>query len=416
MARAGELRQSALRREEQGYDRAPMTRFEKTVLQVVPRLDAGGAERTTLEIADAVVRSGGRALVFTEGGRLEEAIRNAGGEIIRGPAGSKNPLVMWVNAGLISEIIAREKVDILHARSRAPAWSACWAARRTGTAFVTTYHGAYKAAGPVKRFYNSSMLRGDRVIANSHFTADRIAGLGALDASRIAVIPRGVDIDLFDPKKISTERVNGLAKQWALGENTGFKLLLPARLTAWKGHETAVAAVSALMARTERPGATGQIPALTLVFCGGAQGRDAYERRLRTVVEESGVRSMIHFVGDCADMPAAYAWADAVLSPATEPEAFGRVAVEAGAMGKPVVAADHGGARETVVHRETGFLAAPGDAKALARMIETLVTMSGNARRVMGEKARERVSSLFSSAAMCDATIGTYRAVLAERA
>ncbi|WP_428408750.1 glycosyltransferase family 4 protein [Hyphococcus sp.] len=406
----------AFRQEEQGYDRGPMTRFEKTVLQVVPRLNAGGAERTTLEIADAVIRNGGRALVFTEGGRLEEAIRNAGGEIIRGAAASKNPLTMWMNASLLSDIIAREKVDILHARSRAPAWSACWAARRTGTPFVTTYHGAYKAAGPVKRFYNSSMLRGDRVIANSHFTADRIAGLGALDANRIAVIPRGVDIDLFDPKKISADRVNALAAQWGIGENPGFKLLLPARLTAWKGHETAVAAISALMARRERPGATGQIPALTLVFCGGAQGRDAYERRLRTVVEESGVRSMIHFVGDCADMPTAYAWADAVLSPSTEPEAFGRVAVEAGAMAKPVIAADHGGARETVVHRETGFLAAPGDAKVLARTIETVATMSYTARRVMGEKARERVSSLFSSAAMCDATIGTYRALLAERA
>lgn len=421
MTRADVLRQLAFRREEQGYDRGPMTRFEKTVLQVVPRLDAGGAERTTLEIADAVVKSGGRALVFTEGGRLETDIRNAGGEVIRGAAASKNPAIMWMNAGLISQIIAAEKVDILHARSRAPAWSAYWAAQRTRTPFVTTYHGAYKAAGPIKRFYNSSMLRGDRVIANSHFTADRIAGLGVADASHIAVIPRGVDIDLFDPKKISPERVNRLTQSWGLGENLGFRLLLPARLTQWKGHETAVAAVLALMKRRRGYGATGQIPALTLVFCGGAQGKDAYERRLRTVidecgVEESGVDSMIHLVGDCADMPAAYAWADAVLSPSTEPEAFGRVAVEAGAMGKPVLAADHGGARETVVHRETGFLTAPGDARALARAIETVTAMSDNARCVMGEKARERVSSLFSSAAMCDATLGTYRALLAERA
>ncbi|WP_375206452.1 glycosyltransferase family 4 protein [Hyphococcus sp.] len=416
MARAADLRQSALRAKEHGYDRLPMTRFEKTILQVVPRLNAGGAERTTLEIADAVVKSGGRALVFTEGGRLEEAIKNAGGEIIHGRAASKNPLIMWMNAGVLSEIIARENVDILHARSRAPAWSASWAARRTGTAFVTTYHGAYKAAGPVKRFYNSSMLRGDRIIANSHFTADRIAGLGAIDASRITVIPRGVDVDLFDPKKISADRVNDLSRAWGLGENTGFKLLLPARLTAWKGHETAVAAISALMARQTRPEPTGQIPALTLVFCGGAQGKDAYERRLRTVVEESGVSSMIHMVGDCADMPAAYAWADAVLSPSTEPEAFGRVAVEAGAMGKPVIAADHGGARETVIDRETGFLAAPGDAEALARAIDMVTTMSENARKVMGEKARQRAASLYSSTTMCEATLGTYRDLLAERA
>ncbi len=393
-----------------------MTRFEKTVLQVVPRLDAGGAERTTLEIADAVVRNGGRALVFTEGGRLEEDIRNVGGEIIRGRAASKNPVTMWKNAGLLSEIVAREEVDILHARSRAPAWSAYWAAQRTRVAFVTTYHGAYKAAGAAKRFYNSSMLRGERVIANSRFTADRIAGLRGAEADRIVVIPRGVDIDLFDPKKVSTERTARLTRAWGLGENLGFKLLLPARLTPWKGHETAIAAVAALARRREAFKATGQNPALTLVFCGGAQGKDAYERRLRTVVEESGVSSMIHLVGDCADMPAAYAWADAVLSPSIEPEAFGRVAVEAGAMEKPVVAADHGGARETVIHRETGYLTAPGDEKGLARAIETLVMMSDTGRQVMGEKARERVSSLFSSAAMCDATLGAYRALLTERA
>ncbi len=393
-----------------------MTRFEKTVLQIVPRLDAGGAERTTLEIADAVVRNGGRALVFTDGGRLEEDIRNVGGEIIHGRAGSKNPLTMWINAGLLSEIIAREKVDILHARSRAPAWSAFWASRRTGVAFVTTYHGAYKAAGAAKRFYNSSMLRGERVIANSRFTADRIAGLRGAQSDRIVVIPRGVDIDLFDPKKVSAERVARLTRAWGLGENQGFKLLLPARLTPWKGHETAIAAIAALAARRDRLEATGQNRALTLVFCGGAQGKDAYERRLRTVVEESGVSNMIHLVGDCADMPAAYAWADAVLSPSIEPEAFGRVAVEAGAMGKPVVAADHGGARETVINRETGFLTAPGDAKELARAIETLLMMSDTGRQVMGEKARERVSSLFSSAAMCDATLGAYRSLLTERA
>ena len=321
-----------------------------------------------------------------------------------------------MNAGVLAGIIRREQVDLVHARSRAPAWSAYWAAQRTGAPFVTTYHGAYKASGPVKRFYNSSMLRGDRVIANSRFTADRIAGLRGARASRIAVIPRGVDIDLFDPKKVSPERVNALSASWGLGEKTGFKILFPARLTPWKGHETVIAAVSMVKAVREEAKATGQSPALTLVFCGGAQGKDAYERRLRTVIEESGVSSMVHLVGDCADMPAAYGWADAVLSPSTEPEAFGRVAVEAGAMEKPVIAADHGGARETVIHRETGFLAAPGDAKELEQAIETLLTMDENARQVMGEKARERVSSLFSSAAMCDATLGVYRGLLAERA
>jgi glycosyltransferase involved in cell wall biosynthesis len=397
-----------------------MDRFEKTVLQIVPRLNSGGAERTTLEIAEAVVRSGGRALVFSEGGRLEQAIQNVGGEAIRGQAASKNPLTIWANAGLLAGIIEREKVDIIHARSRAPAWSAYFAARKTGAIYVTTYHGAYSAAGPVKRLYNSSMLRADRVIANSHFTADRIAALGGIEPARIAIIPRGVDIDLFDPKKVSADRVNALAAQWgvggSIGENPDFKLLLPARLTPWKGHETAIAAIAAVKQMLSERAATGQSPALSLVFCGGAQGRRAYEQRLRTMIDESGVRDMVHLVGDCADMPAAFAWADAVLAPSAAPEAFGRVAVEASAMEKPVIASNHGGALETVVDGKTGFLTAPGDAQALARAITNVIDMGETARTVMGENARERAASLYSSGAMCDATLGVYRAVLAERA
>jgi glycosyltransferase involved in cell wall biosynthesis len=268
----------------------------------------------------------------------------------------------------------------------------------------------------VKRFYNSSMLRGDRVIANSRFTADRIASLGGADPARIAVIPRGVDIDLFDPKKVSADRVNALAAAWGLGENPGFKLLLPARLTPWKGHETAIKALSALKARLAGQEPTGQSPALTLVFCGGAQGGKAYQQRLRTVVEDCGVQDMVHLVGDCADMPAAYGWADAVLAPSTQPEAFGRVAIEAGAMEKPVIASNHGGARESIIDGETGFLTAPGDAKALAAAVEKVIAMNETARLVMGEKARERAADLFSSAAMCDATLGVYRALLMERA
>ncbi|PQA89333.1 glycosyltransferase family 4 protein [Hyphococcus luteus] len=393
-----------------------MSRFEKTILQVVPRLNTGGAERTTLEIAEAVVRAGGRALVACEGGRLEKDIENAGGEILHVPVASKNPLTIWLNAGALAAIVRREKVDLIHARSRAPAWSALAAARRTHIPFVTTYHGAYSATGKVKRLYNSSMLRGDRVIANSRFTAERIMDLGGIEPARLAVIPRGVDVDLFDPKKISAERINQATAAWGLGENPGVKLLMPARISPWKGHETAIAALKRLKGRFGGENATGQRPGLTLVFCGGAQGSEALEKRLRAACDESGVRAMIHFVGDCADMPAAYAWADAVLAPSTEPEAFGRVAVEAGAMEKPVIASRHGGARETIVDRETGFLAAPGDAKALAAAIEQVILMPVSARTVMGEKARARAVSLFSSAAMCDATLGVYRSLLAERA
>ncbi len=389
-----------------------MTRFEKTVLQIIPRLDAGGAERTTLEIAEAVVRAGGRAIVVSEGGRLEDTIKNAGGEIFHARTASKNPLTIWANAGVLTDLIRREKVDLIHARSRAPAWSALWAARRTGVPFVTTYHGAYNATGSLKRLYNSSMLRGDRVIANSQFTADRIRTLGGIEPARLSVIPRGADLRLFDPNKVSPGRLEKLTSDWAIGENPGFRLLLPARLTPWKGHETAIAALAKLKARAP----TGQGAALSLVFCGGAQGKPDFERSLRATVNERGVRDMVHLVGDCADMPAAYAWADVVLAPSTRPEAFGRVAIEAGAMGKPVISSDHGGARETVIDGETGFLVPPGDADALAGAIERLVAMPAETRSLMGQKARARAAGVYSSAAMCDATLGVYRTLLAGKA
>lgn len=389
-----------------------MSRFERTILQVVPRLDSGGAERTSLEIAGAVARAGGRAIVVSAGGRLSCDIENAGGEVVIAPVDSKNPMVIMSNSALLTRMIREYNVDLIHARSRAPAWSALRAAKRAGIPFVTTYHGAYSAKGPIKRLYNSSMLRADRVIANSRFTAERILADAPDVADRLRVIPRGVDVDLFDPHKISEKRVNQIRRAWKLGESSGLKLLLPARLTPWKGHETAIAAISLLKERLAGKGATGQDPGLTLVFCGGAQGKHDYERRLRAMIDECGVSDMVHLVGECADMPAAYAWADVVLAPSTRPEAFGRVVVEAGAMAKPVVAADHGGPHETVIHGETGYLVEPGDAPALAQAIMRLRNQSADSRGMMGEIARARATSVYSSAAMCDATLGVYRELL----
>lgn len=390
-----------------------MSRFERTILQVVPRLDSGGAERTSLEVAGAVARAGGRAIVVSAGGRLSNDIENAGGKVVIAPVDSKNPAVVFNNTALLERMIRENNVDLIHARSRAPAWSAFWAARRAKIPFVTTYHGAYSATGPIKRLYNSSMLRADRVIANSRFTADRILAEAPSIADRLRIIPRGVDTDLFDPKKVSETRVNQVMRAWSLGENPGLKLLLPARLTPWKGHETAIAAISALKERFAADNATGQDPGLTLVFCGGAQGKHDYERRLRAIIDDCGVCDMVQIVGECADMPAAYQWADAVLAPSTRPEAFGRVVVEAGAMAKPVIAADHGGARETVIDGETGYLVEPGDPDALADAIMRLRNQSGEARSMMGEIARARATSVYSSAAMCDATLGVYRELLA---
>ena len=398
-----------------------MSRFDYTIVQVVPRLDSGGAERTTLEIAGAIMRAGGRALVVSEGGRLAADIERGGGEVVIAPVASKNPFVIWRNGGFLARLIEARRVALIHARSRAPAWSALMAARRTGVPLVATYHGAYRAAGPLKRWYNSSMLRADRVIANSRFTAERILADGFQHPEKLRVIPRGADLEVFNPARVSAARIEKLTAQWGLAprgadgpaQARDFRLLLPARLTAWKGHEIAVEACARIKNNfVKSGGASGKASGLTLVFCGGAQGRDAYEQALRALVNERGVRDMIHFVGECADMPAAYAWADAVLAPSTRPEAFGRTAIEAGAMERPVIAADHGGARETVIDGETGYLVAPGDARALAAAIDRLADAGAPAARRMGRNGRARATSVYSSAAMCDATLRVYSDLL----
>ena len=387
-----------------------------TILQVVPTLDSGGAERTTLEMVRAIVARGGHALVASHGGRLAPDIEAAGGYIFDMPVHSKIPVTMWRNADRLAKLVRKERVDIIHARSRAPAWSALWAARRTGAAFVTTYHGAYEASTAIKRFYNSAMTRSDRVIANSRFTAASITSQYDLPDGRLAVIPRGADIKEFNPVRVSDDRIAQLVGKWGISAgNDAFRILFPARPSKWKGQATAIDAIAQIKGSMKPGGASGLGRNLTLVFVGGAQGADKETANLRALADERGVRDMVNFVGECADMPAAYEWADVVLAPSTRPEAFGRVIVEAGAMGKPVIASRHGGALETVVDGETGFLVAPGDASALADAISNVCDLDASERVVIGEKARARVSSLYSTETMCDATMRVYRDLVNER-
>ena len=400
----------------------------RTILQVIPALDAGGAERTTVEIAGAVVAAGGRALVATSGGRLAEPLRAAGGEIRLMPVHSKNPLVIAHNARRLARLVREEGVDIIHARSRAPAWSALWAARATGARFVTTYHGAYGNVGPLKDFYNSVMLRADLVIANSQFTADSIAGrLRARGgAARLAVIPRGADLDRFRPDDVAAEDIAAIGRQWGFAtgglvrETGDLVALLPARMTDWKGHGIALEAARLLVTENSRnrsaarAAGAGQRGVLWLVFVGDAQGRDAYVGELHGDIARLGLRSTAKIIGHCEDMPAAYSFADVVLAPSTRPEAFGRTAVEAGAMARPVIAADHGGARETVCDGETGFLTPPGDPVALAAAIARVWDMSPDARAAMGAAGRALATSRYSTARMRASTVAAYERLLSD--
>lgn len=371
------------------------------VLQVIPELDAGGAERTTVDIARAIVAAGGTALVASAGGRLEPELAATGAEMIRLPLASKNPLTLWANAAALARIIRERNVAIVHARSRAPAWSALLAARRTGVRFVTTYHGIYNARSAFKRWYNGVMAQGDAVIANSAFTARHLVAVHGTDPARVTVIPRGTDLARFDPAAVPPERVAAMRASWGLTGGAPV-ILLPGRLTRWKGQAVAITALAG-------------VPGAVLVLAGDAQGREGYVAELDALAQRLGLGGRVVRPGHVADMPAALAAADVVVSASTEPEAFGRVAVEAQAMARPVVATAIGATEETVRDGVTGHLVPPGDAEALAATLRELLARDPVALAAMGAAGRAHVLARFTVAAMASATLGVYQRLLAAR-
>jgi glycosyltransferase involved in cell wall biosynthesis len=381
-----------------------------TVLQVTPELSAGGVERTTLEIAEAISRAGGLALIASAGGRLEPDLEAAGGELIKLPAHTKNPITALHNAWRLARVAKQRGVSIIHARSRAPAWSAFIAAKLTGTPFVTTFHGIYNAKSPLKRFYNSVMARGDAVIANSEYTREHI--LTHYDNAKpehITAIPRGVDIDMFDRAKIGEAAVADMRAQWNVAPNDArCVVIVPARLTRWKGQLTLIEAVS--MIEKRRPGA------LKVIIAGDPQGRKAYADEMKAAITKSQLRDVVSIVGHLRNMPVAFAASDFAVFPVIEPEAFGRGAVESQAMGVPVIASNIGGFTETVVEGESGFLTPPGVAGALAAAMERMIDAGPDRRAEMGVKGRDRVRLQYSKTALQKATLAVYERVLSEAA
>lgn len=372
-----------------------------TILQVIPHLAAGGAERTTIEVTEALTAAGAKSLVASAGGRLEAELARAGGELIRiDTMPTKNPLAINANAGRLARIATERNVSLIHARSRAPAWSALWAARRTKLPFVTTYHGVYKAKGALKRLYNSVMARGDKVIANSDFTAAHIIREHPWAQGRIITIHRGVDIASFSPAAIAAERKAGLAASWGLPLGDDVVILLPARLTGWKGHREAIAAAALL--RQQYP------EGWRMIFVGDHQGRDAYLAELNGLISANDLGNRVHIVGHCADMPAALAVAGIVIAPSIEPEAFGRVAAEAGAMGVPAIGSSIGAQSEIILDGQTGYITPPADPPSLAAAIIRLIAMGPAGRRIMGETARNRVLERFTTSALQKATLSVY--------
>jgi glycosyltransferase involved in cell wall biosynthesis len=385
-----------------------------TIAQIVPRLDAGGAEVTTLEVTDAIVRAGGRALVVSEGGRLGARILAAGGEIIAFPAASKNPARILYNARRLRALALSERVSLLHARSRAPAWSALLAARSLGLPLVTTYHGAYQERGPLKNLYNGVMARGDVVIANSDYTAASIRRRYATPASGIVTIYRGVDLARFAPQQIADARISALRQRWGVLPSQRV-VLHAARLSPLKG-QTVVIEAARLLA------ASGACEEAVFVLAGASGARTGYAAALTQQIRAAGLAQRVRLVGHLEDMPAGLAAAQLALMVSIEPEGFGRVAVEAQAMRCPVIVSAIGALPEAVraapqvaAAEATGWLVPPGDAEALAQHIAEALALPQGVRAAIGERGRAFVSAHYSLTELQRRTLAVYDGLLGTR-
>jgi glycosyltransferase involved in cell wall biosynthesis len=367
------------------------------VLQILPALNDGGVERSTVELARNLSADGVENWVVSGGGRLVDAVVEAGAVHVAMPVGRKSPLAIWRNSRRLAALVDELGIDIVHARSRVPAWVGHIAARkaRRRPVFLTTFHGVYGHGSALKRWYNSVMLRGEVVIANSRFIADHLRTVYGVDGSRIVVAPRGVDTVLFDPAAVTADDVRRIREEFDAVDRP--LIVYVARLSNWKGHAVLVAALETLL----------DLP-WKMVFVGGHDS-DNLRRDLATRIASGPARDRIELAGSRSDVPALLAASDLAFSVATQPEAFGRAAIEAGAMRTPVIATAHGGSLETVRDGETGWLVPPGDASALASAIRAALSDPARAC-IIGEAARRHVLECFTT----DITLAAERSAYAR--
>ena len=371
-----------------------------TVMQVVPELVTGGVEQGTIDVASAIVEGGGRSIVVSAGGPMVQSLKRSGVEHYKLPVNSKNPLTMLKNVKRLINIVESQHVDIIHARSRAPAWSAWKAARKTNKHFITTFHGTYGHSNWFKRQYNGVMTKGDRIIAISNFIAGHILKVYGIPPSNIRVIPRGVDFNKFSPGKVSQERRIKLAREWRLPDDKPI-IILPGRLTRWKGHTVLIEAIK-ILGRKD----------VQCLIVGSDQGRENYRRELERQIENSGMQELIHVVGHCDDMPAAYMLTDIVISASTDPEAFGRVLVEGQALGRLVIGTNHGGSSETVIDGQTGWLTESNNANSLAEILNVVLNLTNLQRDKITQKASEHIHKYYSKKMMCSKTLDVYNELI----
>jgi len=369
------------------------------VLQVLPDLVSGGVERGTVDTVKFLTSVDWKALVASAGGPMVFDVEKAGGQHFTLPFRDKNPLTMLSNAFRLARLIKKHKVNILHARSRAPAWSAYLATKMTGCKFVTTFHGSY-SQGFFKNYYNSVMTKGDIVIAVSDFIHEQIKTVYKVSSKKIKTIHRGVDLEEFNNKKVDENRLITLKRKCYIPDDK-FVITLPGRLTHWKGHDTLLKAVAQLNNKD-----------IVCLMAGNTKQHVKEFSRLIKLSQSLGLSDRVTFTGAIKDMPALYMLSDLVVAPSTKPEAFGRIAIEAQAMQRPIIVTNIGGYQETIIDGKTGFLVPPNDIDALAEKISYVMSLSENKKIAMGKAARKNVESKFSLKQMKDSVIKIYKHLL----
>ena len=374
------------------------------VLQVIPKLGYGGAETGCYDIAHYLYENDCKSYIITSGGELAKFVNKSKVKLIKLPVQSKNPLIMFVNAIIISLIILFFNINIVHARSRAPAWSCLLATKITRRKFVTTFHGTYNFKSKLKKFYNSVMVRSDLIIAGSNFIFSHINENYSdylTSNKRFLVIFRGINTDYFDPSTTLESEEDYLFKSWQL--EVGKKIILfPGRLTAWKGQEMFLESLNKVNTHLGHE-------AFIAVILGSQQGRDLYKKKLIRLVEQYRLTNQVKFIEHCKKMPLAYKICNLVVSASIEPEAFGRVSVEAQSMQKPILASNIGGSNETVINDKTGFLYEAGNSEEMSKKIIEILNLEENTLKQMGIEGRKNVINKFNVEKMCFSTYSEYK-------
>ncbi len=377
------------------------------VLQVIPRLGYGGAETGCYDLAHYLHEQDSFSFIITSGGELLKYVDKKKVKIIRLPVQSKNPILILFNTLIITLVVLFFNISIVHARSRAPAWSCFFASKITGRKFVTTFHGTYNFKNSIKKFYNSVMLKSDLIIAGSNFIFSHINEnyFKYLNAKKkFLVIFRGINTDYFDSSTILDSDEDKLLKKWDIKRGKKI-ILMPGRLTEWKGHEIFIEAINLVNRELGHE-------AFYAVILGNDQGRTIYKKKLIRLVEQYRLNNQVKFVDECKKMPIAYKIANIVVSASIEPEAFGRVAVEAQSMGKPIIASNIGGSNETIIDNKTGILFESGKAESLSKKIIEVLQLDETTLKSMGNEGRKNVIKKFNIEKMCFSTYSEYKKLI----